>query len=74
MEIFLFFLIVAFVLILFGAGFAFIWYGTILLKDKDKEFFFFSAFFGILLILIGVSLAFSATGIIAILLAVGLKF
>jgi len=70
MEIFLFFLLVAFVLILFGAGFAFIWYGTILLKDKD----FFLTFLGILLIIIGVSFVFAATGIIACLLTIGLKF
>ena len=66
MEIFLFFLLVAFVLILFGAGFAFIWYGTILLKDKD----FFLTFLGILLIIIGVSFVFMATGIIACLLPI----
>lgn len=70
MEIFVFFLLVAFVLILFGAGFAFIWYGTILLKDKDS----FLTFCGILLIVIGVFFAFTATGIIASFLAIGLKF
>ena len=70
MEIFLFFLLITFVLILFGAGFAFVWYGRILLKDKD----FFLTFLGILLIIIGVSFVFSATGIIACLLTIGLKF
>lgn len=70
MEIFLFFLLITFILILFGAGFAFIWYGTILLKDKD----FFLTFLGILLIIIGVFFVFAATGIIMCLLAVGLKF
>lgn len=70
MEIFLFFLILAYVLVLFGGGIALIWFGAILLKDKD----FFSAFFGILLILIGISLVFAGIGIIASLLAIGLKF
>ena len=69
MEILLFFLLVAFVLILFGAGFAFIWYGTILLKDKDS----FLTFLGILLIIIGISFVFAAVGIIACLLTIGLK-
>jgi hypothetical protein len=66
MEIFVFFLLVAFILILFGAGFAFIWYGTILLKDKDS----FLTFCGILLIIFGVSFVFMATGIIACLLPI----
>jgi hypothetical protein len=66
MEIFVFFLLVTFVLILFGAGFAFIWYGTILLKDKDS----FLTFCGILLIIFGVSFVFMATGIIACLLPI----
>lgn len=69
MEILLFFLIIAFIVILFGAGFAFIWYGTILLKDKDS----FLTFAGILLITIGVFFVFVATGIVACLLTVGLK-
>jgi hypothetical protein len=67
MEIFVFFLLVAFVLILFGAGFAFIWYGTILLKDKEC----FLTFCGILLITIGVFFVFVATGIVACLLTIG---
>lgn len=70
MEIFLFFLLTAFVLALGVGGFSFIWYGTTLLKDKD----FFSAFFGIFLITIGVFFIFATTGIIAILLTIGLKF
>lgn len=69
MEIFLFFLIVAFVLIFGGVGFALIWYGTILLKDKDS----FLIFLGILLITIGIFFIFAGTGIIACFLAVGLK-
>lgn len=69
MEIFVFFLLVAFILILFGAGFAFIWYGTILLKDKES----FLIFSGILLITIGVFFVFVATGIVAGFLAIGLK-
>lgn len=69
MEIFLFFLILAYVLVLFGGGIALIWFGAILLKDKD-----FFGSFGILLILIGISLVFAGIGIIASLLAIGLKF
>jgi hypothetical protein len=70
MEIFLFLLLTAFILALAVGGFSFIWYGTTLLKDKD----FFSTFFGIFLITIGVFFVFATTGIIAILLTVGLKF
>ena len=69
MEILLFFLIIAFIVILFGAGFAFIWYSAILLKDKDS----FLTFAGILLIIIGVFFVLVATGIIASLLDIGLK-
>ena len=64
MEILLFFLLVAFILILFYAGLAFIWYGTTLLKDKDC----FLIFCGILLIIIGVSFVLAVIGTIACLL------
>ena len=70
MEILLFFLIVAFIVILFGGvGFALIWYGTILLKDKDS----FLIFLGTLLILIGVFFVSATISTIATLLVVGLK-
>ena len=36
MEIFVFFLLVAFVLALFGGGAALIWFGVTLFKDKDS--------------------------------------
>jgi hypothetical protein len=67
MEIFVFFLLVAFVLILFGAGTALIWYGTILLKDKDS----FLTFCGILLIIFGASFVLIGVGTVACLLTIG---
>lgn len=69
MEIFVFFLLVAFVLALFGGGAALIWFGVTLFKDKDS----FLTFGGIFLIIIGVSFVFIATGIIACFLTIGLK-
>ena len=66
MEIFVFFLLVAFILVLFGGGITLIWFGMTLLKDKD--FFFF-----LVLILIGVSLVFVDIGVVAGLLTIGLK-
>lgn len=70
MEIFLFFMLIAFVLILLVGGFAFAWYGVILLKDQD----FFLKFLGIFLIMLSIFFIFAGFGTAAILLTTGLKF
>lgn len=67
MELFVFFLLVALILILFGAGTALIWYGAILLKDKDC----FLTFCAILLIIFGASFVLIGVGTVACLLTIG---
>lgn len=69
MEILVLVLLVAFVLLLFCAGVLFIWYGIILLKEKDFLF----TFAGIYLIIAGASFILIDIGVVMLLLAIGLK-
>lgn len=69
MEILVLVLLVAFVLLLFCAGVLFIWYGIILLKEKDFLF----TFAGIYLIIAGAFFILIDIGVVMLLLAIGLK-
>lgn len=70
MIICLFLLIAVYILTLGVGGIVFLWYGIILLRDKV----FFTSFFGIFIIAIGVFFFLASIGISVTLIVVGLKF